>query len=262
MSLRRLALPALLLVGCAHAPSVAPQPVDVAPGILTVRGEVGDSEDAVHDVANAASSALPALLRWGPLTHPITVIVLPSHEALERQVHRPGYRWLRAWARYDAVYVQSPRSWGLFQGTPTQLVEMLKHELTHCATFQAAGGPDDWTERHIPLWFREGMASWAAGQEGRRWSRKQLANALRERPKLEPLEEAESLYKDQPELVYAAAHWAFVYMRQRWDEARLRALLAAMKAGAAFPVAFHETFAVSLADFERDFAADLAKIPR
>jgi hypothetical protein len=255
-------LAAVLAVGCAHAPTVAPPPIEIAPDELTVRGEVGDDADAVRDVATAASAALPALLRWGPLARPVTVVVLPSHVALEQQVHRPGYRWLRAWARYDVVYLQSPRSWGMFQGTQPQLTEMLRHELTHCATFQAAGGPNDWTERHIPLWFREGMASWAAGQEGRRWSRQQLANALRERPKLEPLEEAETIYRDQPELVYAAAHWAFVYLWQLSSEAKLRELLAAMKGGAAFPVAFHQTFTMSLADFERAFAADLSNLPR
>jgi hypothetical protein len=35
-----------------------------------------------------------------------------------------------------------------------------------------------------------------------------------------------------------------------------------MKGGAAFPVAFHQTFGVSVADFERDFEEDLAKTPR
>jgi hypothetical protein len=223
---------------------------------------LGVDGDTVRDVATAAARALPALLRWGPLTRPVTVVVLPSHEALERQVHRPGYGWLRAWARYDVVYLQSPRTWGWFQGTPSQLAETLTHELTHCATFQATGGPDDWIGRDIPLWFREGMASWAADQGWRRWSRQRLANALRERPKLDPLEEAEALYRDQPELVYSAAHWAFVYLWRRFGEAKVRELLGAMKGGAAFPVAFHRALGVSLADFETAFDADISSAAR
>ena len=248
-----LALLVAAAAGCAPVLAAAPPARVVAPGLLSVEAAAGCHAADVDEVDAAARQALPALERWGPPASPVHVILLPSHAALERAVHRPGFDWLRAWARYDVVYLQAPHSWGFLQGTPAQLRDILTHELTHCAMFQASASPTDWAERGVPFWFREGLASWAAGQLDRRWSRGELADALRAAPALEPLADGEALSRARPDLAYSAAHWAVATLIARRGEARVRELLAAMKAGASFDVAFHEAFGESVWAFQSRF---------
>ena len=254
-----LVLALILSAGCAHvqAASGPPTPVVIAPGVLTVQADSAEDAGAQARVVLAARAALPALLRFGRPGTPVTILVLPSHEALEEAIHRPSFRWLRAWARYDVVYLQSPRTWGLFAGGEGQLTEMLTHELTHCAMFQAAGLPDNWTQKGIPLWFREGMASWAAGQEGRRWSRARLATELRDRPGIDPILQSEALYRSEPSLVYSTAHWAFVGLLDRVGTKGIEALLADMKAGGSFRTAFAQALGLSVELFERELLVEL-----
>ncbi len=261
MTARRLALSCLLLAGCETLGPLPPAPVEVAPGLLEVRGESGTDADAVAEIAAAARAALPALGRWGPPSHEVTIDVLPDHGALERAIRRPGWPWLRAWARYDVVYVQSPRTWGLFAGGAASLRDLLTHELTHCAMFQAAAGPDDWTSRRIPLWFREGMASWAAKQGDRRFTRHELAEILR-RPggaELHPLRDGEALSLRRPALAYSAAHWAFLALIARFGEPGVRRVLDAMRSGLTFRAAFERALGLSEDDFARAFRADLLR---
>jgi len=259
--MNRSTLAAMLLLGsgCAHVLAVAPPPLTVAPGALSVRAEPPCRASDLAEVARAAREALPALVRWGALSAPVSVVVVPSHEALEAAAHHAGFPWLRAWARYDVVYLQAPHTWGLFEGTPAQLRDVLMHELTHCAMFQASAGPDDWVGRHIPFWFREGLASWAAGQGGRRWSRRELGRTLARAPALDPLEDGDALSQSDPGLAYSAAHWAVADLAARSGEVALRRLLSTMKAGAAFDVAFHSVYGESVWRFEHGFLEALRR---
>lgn len=242
---------ALSLAACAHAPPPRGS-IEVAPGVLLVRCEDGVCARDCAEVEEAARRALPALRRWGSLAAAVEIEVLPTHEALEEAIRRPGWSWLRAWARYDDVFLQAPGSWGTFQGRIASLSTLLSHELTHCAMFQAAAGPADWTSRRIPLWFREGMASWAAGQERRRLARSALAPPLAQDTSLDPFADGEALSRSDPGLVYSAAHWAFVDLVARFGEAGVRRVLAAMKSGLDFPAAFGAALGISPADFTED----------
>ena len=76
-------------------------------------------------------------------------------------MHRRGFGWLRAWARYDDVIFQAPSTW---TNAPALVEQLVLHELTHCLLFQRSGTRETWLEKKIPLWFREGMAISNAGQ--------------------------------------------------------------------------------------------------
>jgi hypothetical protein len=214
----------------------------------------GDVETAAR-VEAALAVAAAKVARWGGLREPVTVVIHPSHEALEQSVYREGYRWLRAWARYDTIELQSPRTWGLFGPSAQELTEMLVHELTHCAMYQASATRASWPFMGVPLWFREGMASFTAGQ-GYRWPDRDALRAFYERAGggVDPLASAERMYQGESDLVYAAAHWAFQLLVTRYGEGRVRAILAGMADGHTFQVAFQEAIGLEQAQFEAEFA--------
>jgi len=223
-------------------------------------------------VAAALAKAVPVAERWGRLRVPVTIVLQPSHEALETAVHRQGYRWLRAWARYDTIDLQSPRTWNRFFGpSDGDLEELLAHELTHCVMYQQAGSTWSWPWLEIPLWFREGMASVTAGQGYRRvrpemlhafWARPLEGSGggasgdgrgARQPPAGDPLADPEPLYQAQSDLVYGAAHLAFQFLLDRYGADRVRQVLAEMGEGHVFPAAFRHAIGISAAEFEAEF---------
>lgn len=210
-------------------------------------------EDAGKDVdrtAEALEAATPRLDVWGGLLAPVTVHVLPDHEALEQAVRRPGFDWLRAWARYDDVMLQAPSTWA-----PTQdpLVELLTHELTHCLMFQHSADGDSWNGRRIPLWFREGMAIWTARQGSKYPTLEDTATWLKQHPDLEPFRDGDALSQDFSGPVYGLAHHAFAFLVKRYGEKSVKALMAAMKGGQRFPEAFRTTVGLDPRLFQQDF---------
>jgi hypothetical protein len=209
-------------------------------------------EQAVHQ-------ASPRLARWGGLTEPVTVYVLPSHHALEEAVGRRGHPWLKAWARYDEVFVQSPRTWSLFGAGQREVDELMLHELTHSLMYQQASDRTHWRRKGIPPWFREGMASFTA-EQGSRWSSPEdLARFYQEHPSA-PVGDPDAL---TVRIAYGGAHHAFAFLVRRRGVDGVRALLAAMKDGRSFDEAFEEMVGVSQSAFLDEFRrhARLRQLP-
>jgi hypothetical protein len=250
---------ALLATGCVHPRAQLNEstPVYSAVGELELKSTGKDPVENVR-VANALVAAGPAVQRWGGLEHKIEVQILPTHEALERAVRRRGFAWLRAWGRYDEILLQSPRSWAGPPPTDADLAELLTHELTHCLMFQRSAGPDDWTERKIPIWFREGMASWTANQGYRRPSLADLARELSQRPPLEVFTDGEALSRTQERFVYGMAHHAFSFLVRRYGEPGVARILSAMREGRIF----REAFAAAIGIEEDAFAAEFERFLR
>jgi hypothetical protein len=219
---------------------------------------------AASDVAAALPAALRRVGRWGRLREPVTITLCPSHEALEAAARRPGYPWLRAWARYATIDLQSPRTWQLLGGpSRRRLQETLTHELTHCLMYQASGTSWSWPRKGIPLWFREGMATVTAGEAPRYASPERAAafyqgSPTARRPDGDPLSDAEKLVQSQDELVYTTAYLAFQFLLDRYGEERIRRLLADMGEGAAFSAAFRRAMGIDVEAFEADFRRYLA----
>lgn len=274
-------VPALLLAvgaGCAargHGEGT-PRAIEVAVGQARVRIlHWPEDARAARQVAQAVEAALPRATRWGPLEVPVTITVHPSHRALEEAVGRPGYAWLRAWARYATIDLQSPATWSLLGATDARVAELLAHELTHCVMYQRSATELSWPSKGIPLWFREGLASHAAGQGYRRGTLEDLwrhaarelpgggdgefppgsmARAVRGRiPAGDPLREPELHGQEQADLVYGAAHHAFGFLLERYGEAAVRQVLERMRAGAGFAQAFSEACGLDEASLVADF---------
>ena len=202
----------------------------------------------------ALASAGKSLATWGALKVPVHVVVVPTHADLEAAVHHPGFGWLRAWARYDDVTVQSPQTWSALEPEQHAINEVITHELTHCLLFQRIGGPEDWFQRRIPLWFREGMASYTAKQEYRWWPLERLAQFYAAHPGTDPVTDGESLYRDQSDAVYSAAHHAFAFLVRRYGEEAVKEILNELgAANVGFPEAFQAAVGLPLTAFVDDF---------
>ncbi|WP_242337549.1 MULTISPECIES: hypothetical protein [Anaeromyxobacter] len=268
----RVALAAALALLAACAPRAprdgagAERALDVSAGGARFRIVFGP-EDAgeARRVADALALAAPRAQRFGALAVPVTITLHPSHAALERAASRPGYPWLRAWARYATIELQSPRTWGglggLVGARRGRVAELLAHELAHCAMWQRAGDAQTWLYKGIPRWFTEGLASVAAGQERRHAALADLArfydgaapSAAGGAGGPDPLSESEALYLRQAELVYGAAHHAFGFLVARYGDARVRAVLDGMGAGLSFASAFRAAVGLEPEAFEAEF---------
>ncbi|WP_224367233.1 hypothetical protein [Hyalangium versicolor] len=251
------AMLALLLgMGCI-SPRVAMkrdvEPVQTEVGAFYLEYPPTDLQGAAM-VRASIEKAAPRLAKWGRLQQPVTVRIHPDHGSLEAAAPGTGYGWLRGWTRYDVLDVQTPASWSPLPASQRDLDETMLHELTHAVMFQAAADFGGWRQKEIPLWFREGMASYTAEQGYRLPTLEQLARTLDEHPSWDPLMQPEPLYRDQSTVVYGAAHHAFTFLVNRYGEHTVLALLREMSRGPDFPSAFTLTVGIPPDTFLRDFA--------
>jgi hypothetical protein len=208
---------------------------------------------AASQVRLAVERALPRLARWGSFDDSVTIVIHPNHAALERAANRSGYDFLRAWARYEQIELQSPSTWTLLGASQSQVDELLLHELTHSLMYQVASDRLGWTRKGIPLWFREGMASYTAEQGYRVPSLDDLERYWRTHPTADPLSQADTLYQGESDIVYAAAHHAFTFLVRRYGEPTVRGVLHAMSRGPDFSTAFAEAVGLKPELFLQDF---------
>lgn len=257
----RIVLAGLTVAGCA---TLSRGGVQARTERVVVRGATFDvvfdpvDERAAKDIIVALAVAVPRLSRWGTFRAPMSVRIHPTHDALEVAVRRVNYPWLRAWARFDTIDVQSPRTWSLLGASQAQLVELLTHELTHCLMYQLGGTASDWTRKGIPLWFREGMASVTAAQGYRRPTDEELWRYLRAHPGQDPVSDADDLYQSEAEVVYGAAHRAFDFLVTRYGDEVVKSLMEEMSRGSRFAGAFRRQVGLD----EKAFAAEYVRFVR
>ncbi len=215
---------------------------------MTIRYQPPD-RSTLPLIEEAITEALPRIRKWGRLIHPVTVIVCPDHDALERAVQRHGYRWLKAWATEKTIYLQSPRSWLVF--SRKRFLELMTHELTHVVHYQTAGIRASRSTKNDPLWFREGLGSYTAGQGYRRYSRKTLRQKLRTHPSFDPLSPTKKEIKKNQRLVYSAAHHMVTFLIEKHGEEKIGELLRRIAEGSSFEQAFEATYATSSKKMEQ-----------
>jgi hypothetical protein len=270
------ALAFLLTAACApHAVGpVEPRSQEFTTGTARFRiVYLPEDTASARQVRRALEAAVPRLERWGGLRYPVTVTIHPTHEALEAAVHRLGYDWLRAWARFQTIDLQSPRTWGFLGASEKKLDELVTHELTHCTMYQLAGDELSWMYKEIPRWFSEGVASFTAGQ-GYRYggvedlyefyqekipgsgdgvpARTRAAIAVSVQPG-DPIVDPDPIYQDQSQIVYGAAHHAAEFLVRRYGEARVLEIMRLMGTGLRFPAAFRQAIGITDAEFAADF---------
>jgi hypothetical protein len=205
-------------------------------------------------VLTSVEAAGPALAQWGRMEQPVTLFVLPDHQSLEKTIPAE-LDTLRAWASFEYVYLQSPKSWGPGGANPRQLTDVLTHELTHTLMFQLAGADTPERRYQFPLWFREGMALYTAQQGDTVPTLETVARYLLRHPEHDPLRDESHVY-DSPamfDMTYGAALHAFRFLVERYGKTSVRTLLNGMRAGASFDTAFTTAVGISPAAFLRDF---------
>lgn len=213
-----------------------------------------EDEETSRVIESAIVEALPHVKRWGEFNAPMRVTIHPSHDALEIAVNRRNYPWLRAWAKYDSIDIQSPRTWGaLFRGRH-HVVELVTHELTHCLMYQRSGTAQSWQRKGIPLWFREGMASVTASQGYRRPKDIDLWRYLSANPEKDPVLRADAMYQRESDVVYGAAHRAFDFLLLRYGEKRVLSVVESMgRDEMRFGEAFNREIGIDAEAFAEEF---------
>jgi Peptidase MA superfamily len=202
---------------------------------------------ALESVLNEASTAAE---RFAKLSKPVTLSVVDSHQHLEAAVGRYGYPWLRAWAYAETIVVQAPSTWHEQGASRAEMVELLTHELTHCALFQQLG---ETQSRQVPLWFREGLATVTAGQGARYMTLFELADAVSAAGAKDYFQSDDTTAQRDFDATYAFAHHAVNFLLRRGDEARIKDLIVSMARGASFEAAFLSAMPFSLGAFQRNF---------
>ena len=241
-------LPLLLLAGCASPLAQLRSEARIDERTVLRATDVHDAD--AQAIAEALHHTEEPLARWGGLPETVTVYVVPTHDDLELAVHRRGFSWLRAWSRRDDVIFQAPSTW---HARPDVLQKLVVHELTHCLLFQRTGSATDWTERDIPLWFREGMAIQTARQQGQYPGLEDVARWLDATPQLDVFADGDRLSLAQAALVYAFSLHAFAFLQGREGDAKITEFLAAMAQGKTFAESFEPVFGTALAQFQSDF---------
>lgn len=252
-----------LALGCA---TVKP-PVDSA-SVATEGGEIKLEfvewhEETADLLKWAVPRAVPVLKRWGGLREPVRITVVNSHWELEEMVGRP-LPGISAWARKNQVILWDPRWWPLpprveqdsklaSQVRRTQVLGLLKHELTHSLMFQRAGKPKWDPQDRIPFWFREGMASVTA-KEGSQWPPPEsLSQWLAKRPQVDLLKDAQSLARTDPAMAYGAAYHGFDFLVTRYGDETVLRILDLMRERDSFAEAFKDAVGISVESFGTDF---------
>jgi hypothetical protein len=274
------ALAVALSSGCALRAHVARQGEDDRLDTVEIEGQVfrvhywPEDAAAAAQVVRALAQAVPRVARWGKLDKEVTITIRHTHAELEEAVRLEGYDWLRAWARYQIIDLQSPRTWTWRGAKDAQVVEILTHELTHCVMYQTAASEWTWPHKGIPLWFQEGMASVTAEQGSHLKTSEELwsyysksipgagggfpaavARAARGHSSQDgdPITDPEPLRQDRSDVVYGAAHRAFEFLLARYGEERVRAAISSMRQGRSFEQAFGEAFGISETAFASEF---------
>ncbi len=201
-------------------------------------------------IERSLQAAVEPLQQWGGLQQQVTVHVVSSHADLETAVGAHGYDWLRGWALFDELIVQSPSTWTTQQQVVNQFI---LHELTHCVMFQQSADRAAWAQKKIPLWFREGMAIDTARQHSLYPSLEDTAQWSSQHQVLDVFHAADRLSARHSSQVYGFALHAFRFFDRRYGTATVRKLMQAMREGANFAQAFHQTTGIQPMHFETDF---------
>ena len=230
----------------------------------TIRLDFVEWHDETADLLKwAVPRAATVLTRWGGLHEPVRITVVNSHWELEEMVGRP-LPGISAWARRTQIVLWDPRWWPLppsAQDNPTlaatlrrtQVIGLLKHELTHSLMFQRVGRLPADPGNRIPFWFREGMATLTAG-EGAQWPPPEsLSQWLAKHPDVDLLQDAPNLARTDPAIAYGAAYHAFAFLERRYGDATVLQILDEMRVRDGFPDAFREALGISVETFATDF---------
>ncbi|MEM1010369.1 MAG: hypothetical protein AAGJ35_15355, partial [Myxococcota bacterium] len=207
----------------------------------------------LSDIVSAIEIAKSMTQHWHTKEAYVHLYTLPSHRALEQALHT-RLPWVRAWAKYDHILLQSPQTWKT-RYYQWSLTKLLAHELTHVLMYQLCCRRRTWARQRIPLWFREGMASVTAQQQTLRYPLHQLRRTFQKRTGRAIYANLENprVWMHHQKLVYSYSHWMFTHLQKSVGIHRLRMLLEKMRQGMTFSSAFNQHTGLSERAFLHQF---------
>ncbi len=225
---------------------------------ITIYMQEKDSAKLWNDAGFAIEFAISRLKGWGVFRAPVDIYIYPNHPSMENGTFQHGKRWMRGFGQYATVSIESPLSWGASYSRE-RFAQLITHELTHVLMYQTACCRCSWFLCSIPVWFKEGMASYIAGQSWKRGSKNELLDYyLSSRYVGDPLLEAEELKGKRTFEVYEAAHWIFTDLAHLCGKQRISSLLLQMyEQSLPFDAAFKRNIGVSPEEFAIMWREDL-----
>ncbi|HEY1959849.1 MAG TPA: peptidase MA family metallohydrolase [Polyangiaceae bacterium] len=136
----------------------------------------------------------------------------------------------------------------------TDLPEVLRHELAHVALFDATQG------RHVPLWFNEGFAVHASGEQS--FNRLHTLWSATLSKSILPLEDLDKSFPDdnqQVSIAYAESADFVRYLLRDEDRARFGSLIERVRKGTPFDRALSDAYGDSTRILEYQWREDLDK---
>jgi hypothetical protein len=216
--------------------------------VLRYEPELADQAEALAETAPQLWSEVERPLA-GDVDDRVVVYVLDHAGGVADATGMP--RWAAGVADPDAgeimIAMHGP------DGAPTDLENLLSHEMAHVILYRATGGAE------LPRWFHEGVAeSFASGISfGRAQT---LAGAVFGRG-VPDLDRLEKMFRGDPEdvaVAYAASRDFVSFLRGRDPHgAELRQVMAELRAGHGFEIAFVRATGRGLGELSMQWRSDL-----
>ncbi len=141
-------------------------------------------------------------------------------------------------------------------GQAGSLLQTARHEFSHLLLHQAVGSFNN----RIPVWFNEGVSTWAAREWRVRQSFDVAVAALREG--LIPLGDIDSVLSfgsARANLAYDQSYLAVLLIVSRGGEGALQDLISQLRDGMSFDTALFQITGMSSAEFESTYEAFVAR---
>jgi hypothetical protein len=222
--------------------------------VLELPASVRDRAETLARDAEDFRARLAADLGQPVLDHALVRIARSPEQMAELAPEGAGVPSYAAGVAYPSVHLallalQAPGTW-----EAPDLVELLRHELTHLALADAVAG------QHVPRWFDEGLAIFESG-EGR-WSRFRVLWDATLSGRLLPLADLDrSFPEDRYEVSVAYAESAdFVqYLMRDADRARYGSLIQRVRNGGAFTRALEDAYGTDVPRLEYEWREERAR---
>lgn len=224
-------------------------------GPITVYSPVDDPRymQAALDIAATHRERISRSLNT-PAPETVDIYLYPSLADLQAALRMAGRTWMGGQARPElgVILVAIPYD----DGSIARMEQEIPHELTHLILYHMLG-PEGYSR--IPSWLDEGLA--IAHQTHPDPNMDTLLERARLEGRLIPLRDLCAPFPTDPAqalLAYAESGSLVRYIRQRYGDSGLRALLRAYADGADCDTGVWQALRISLDQLERAWRADLS----
>jgi hypothetical protein len=222
--------------------------------LLEFPSSVRDRADALVREADDFRARLSEELGEAPLDHARVRIARTPDQMTELAPEGAPPPSYAAGVAYPSIGVallalQAPGTW-----EAPDLLELLRHELTHIALADAVAG------HHVPRWFNEGLAIYESHEAP--WSRRAALGEASFSKRLLPFAEIDQgfpLDSYAVNVAYAESASVVGFLLRDSDRARFGSLVDRVRAGAAFERALEDAYGIDLRKLEYEWREEVSR---